>query len=285
MALERRRRARRPNHHAQPEISVHLGAERLAARLIDSHEDGFGIETSRPLEVGCRIRVKGHTAAGGAGRALELEGIVRWSLPGPQGVYLAGVAVDHSAPSDGWDEANEPDYYEVLQLSPNADPDTIHRVFRVLAQRFHPDNSETGDESWFKVLVRAYEVVSDPTRRAAYDARRPVREQARWRIFETAEAARGIEAERRKRHGLLSLLYVRRANDPRDPTMGLHDFERLLGCPREHLEFALWFLKENGWIARSDNGRYAITAKGVERAESMGEYCRLGEDRMIEAAV
>ena len=32
------------------------------------------------------------------------------------------------------------DYYEVLQISPNADPDTVHRVYRLLAQRFHPDN-------------------------------------------------------------------------------------------------------------------------------------------------
>jgi curved DNA-binding protein len=32
------------------------------------------------------------------------------------------------------------DYYEFLQISPNADVDTIHRVYRFLAARFHPDN-------------------------------------------------------------------------------------------------------------------------------------------------
>ena len=30
------------------------------------------------------------------------------------------------------------DYYETLQVSANADPETIHRLFRILAQRFHP---------------------------------------------------------------------------------------------------------------------------------------------------
>ena len=42
-------------------------------------------------------------------------------------------------------EERLPDYYETLQISPNADPDTIHRVYRLLAQRFHPDTQETGE--------------------------------------------------------------------------------------------------------------------------------------------
>ena len=37
------------------------------------------------------------------------------------------------------------DYYEVLQISPNADPDTVHRVYRFLAARFHPDNQKSGN--------------------------------------------------------------------------------------------------------------------------------------------
>jgi DnaJ-class molecular chaperone len=40
-------------------------------------------------------------------------------------------------------EERLPDYYEALQISVNAEPDTVHRVFRLLAQRFHPDNHET----------------------------------------------------------------------------------------------------------------------------------------------
>jgi len=41
-------------------------------------------------------------------------------------------------------ETAEPDYYEILQISVNAEPDTVHRVYRLLAQRFHPDNKERG---------------------------------------------------------------------------------------------------------------------------------------------
>ena len=60
------------------------------------------------------------------------------------------------------------DYYEALQISPNADADTGQRVFRLLAQRFHPDNAETGDATRFRALHDAYSVLSEPEQRAKY---------------------------------------------------------------------------------------------------------------------
>ena len=211
---------------------------------------------------------------------IESDAVVGWSVAGPNRTFLCGVLMDKAPPTTF--SSAEPDYYEVLQLSPNADPDTVQRVFRALAQRFHPDNQDTGDPGTFRALVRAYEVLGDPAKRAAYDAQRPAQQANRWRIFDSAQSAQGMEAERRKRHGILSLLYLRRANVPRDPNMTLMDFEQLLGCPREHLEFALWVLKEDAWIARADNGRFSITAKGVHQAESMGEYT-VADNRLITA--
>ena len=61
------------------------------------------------------------------------------------------------------------DYYEFLQISPHADNETIHRVYRYLAARFHPDNPETGDPEKFFLLKSAYDVLSDPERRSEYD--------------------------------------------------------------------------------------------------------------------
>ena len=54
------------------------------------------------------------------------------------------------------------DHYEVLQVSPRADQDTIQRVFRHLAKRFHPDNAESGDATRFKLIVEAHQILSDP---------------------------------------------------------------------------------------------------------------------------
>ena len=49
--------------------------------------------------------------------------------------------------------------------------------------------------------------------------------------------------------------------------MTVHEMEELLGCPKEHLEFGLWYLREKSYIAHGDNGRFAITASGAEAAE------------------
>src|SRR6188472_3910355 len=89
------------------------------------------------------------------------------------------------------------DHYDTLQVSANADLDTIHRVYRLLAQRFHPDNRETGSATRFRELHDAYIVLSDPDTRAQYDIERHRREKDRWRLVSTgARAEDSFETER-----------------------------------------------------------------------------------------
>ena len=45
------------------------------------------------------------------------------------------------------------DYYELLEISPNANSETIERIFRYFALRYHPDNSDTGDLSRYHDVV------------------------------------------------------------------------------------------------------------------------------------
>jgi curved DNA-binding protein len=163
------------------------------------------------------------------------------------------------------------DHYEILQVSPNADLDTIHRVYRILAQRFHPDNRDTGDSDTFRALTEAYRILSDPEQRAGFDIEHRSTRKLTWKIFDQTTSAQGVEAERRKRAGILSLLYRKRICQDDCPTMNLKDFEELLGVPKEHLEFTLWYLKESQFVSRQDNGRYAITLKGVDEAEAICE--------------
>ena len=175
------------------------------------------------------------------------------------------------------------DYYEALQISPNAHPETVHRVYRLLAQSYHPDNKETGDLEAFSLVLEAYRVLTDLEKRAAYDVEHKLASGLKWKIFDQTSAVQGIEGEKRKRMGILSLLCTKRINEPEKPSLTLFELEDLLGCPREHLELSLWYLKESGRIVRGDNGRYVLTARGFEALEENAETITKAKPRLLEA--
>src|ERR1035441_9076888 len=63
------------------------------------------------------------------------------------------------------------DCYEVLGIERGAEPDDIKKAYRKFALKFHPDKNpgDKAAEESFKELGEAYEVLSDPQKRAAYD--------------------------------------------------------------------------------------------------------------------
>ena len=66
--------------------------------------------------------------------------------------------------------ATERDLYSVLGVGRDATDAEIKRAFRRLAQQTHPDvNREAGADERFKEINQAYQVLSDPQRRQAYD--------------------------------------------------------------------------------------------------------------------
>lgn len=164
-------------------------------------------------------------------------------------------------------DASKPDYYEILQVSPRADSDTIERVFRHLAKRFHPDNGDSGDPARFTQISEAFRTLSDPEQRARYDAGYEEMRREQWKLFDQASSTRNVEADRRIRLGLMTLLYQARRRDVAKPGMGIIDLERILDCPQDHMKFHLWYLKESGWVERLDNGFYAITVEGINELD------------------
>ncbi len=64
------------------------------------------------------------------------------------------------------------DYYEILGVSSSAHASDIKRAYRRLAVMYHPDKNPSPDaESIFKQINEAYDVLSDPDKRRAYDSR------------------------------------------------------------------------------------------------------------------
>ena len=66
--------------------------------------------------------------------------------------------------------AAEVDFYELLEVERTADDKTLKSAYRRLAMRYHPDRSTHEDaEKRFNAIQKAYELLSDPKQRAAYN--------------------------------------------------------------------------------------------------------------------
>lgn len=67
--------------------------------------------------------------------------------------------------------ANKRDFYEVLGVARNASDDEIKKAYRKLAMKYHPDRNPDSKEAEekFKEAKEAYEMLSDPQKKAAYD--------------------------------------------------------------------------------------------------------------------
>jgi len=62
------------------------------------------------------------------------------------------------------------DYYEVLQIIPEAESEVIEGAYKRLVAKYHPDNKQTGDADRFRLIREAHEILANPVRKKEYDA-------------------------------------------------------------------------------------------------------------------
>jgi len=241
----------------------HAVSHTMSVQAIDLSDSGIRVESSEPIELHTEVFVRAERY-GLTGTTAVRHGSRRGSK------YVLGLEFhpDTTATDAAETEAAFVDYYELLQISPNAEPETIHRVFRIMASRYHPDNKETGDNEKFLLLTKAYTVLSGPTRRASYNNLHRNQRAQPLPVFGLREFAEGLEGEVNRRLGILSLLYNRRRTNPENPGISLLEFETIMSFPREHLEFAIWFLREKQYVRTGNNSDYSISAMGAEYLES-----------------
>ena len=166
-------------------------------------------------------------------------------------------------------EREIPDYYEFLEISPQATQETIHRVYRYLASRYHPDSSGTGDLDKFTQLSAVYKVLSDPARRAEYNAQRATHPRAiQDPLSSTIDFLDQVEGEQNRRLAVLTILYYRRRMCANEPEVSLAEIERRMGFPRDYLDFTTWYLTKRRFITRADNSDFTLTVEGVDFIET-----------------
>ncbi len=159
---ERRRKLRQKagengDSHVVKLLNVPGADGEIQAKVVDSNDVGLGVETPCALQINAVLIVHGRLSHDGAISKARARVVRCEASPGG---YRSGLAFETGPAQNGKSGEAVPDYYEVLQISPNADPDMIHRVYRLLAQRYHPDNTASGDEKAFRTITDAYEVLS-----------------------------------------------------------------------------------------------------------------------------
>ena len=173
-------------------------------------------------------------------------------------------------------------YYEIMGVRPSASEEAIALRFRSLVRRYHPDNTITGDRVKFEAILQANDTLRDRARRAQYHKDNshqlpPLSCELNEHADDVSKAQSadedpefvdglGIDRDAAIQNNLLTMLYLQRRRKTRETGIGNAELERLSGCPHEHLELHIWYLREKGWIARGEDGLLAITVEGVDRA-------------------
>ena len=234
----------------------------VEVRGMDLSQSGMRVFSARAVSTGIVVFVQaiGGTLAGYC--------VVRHCTPhGDQ--FAVGIEFhEETRSTTSVPDAGDVNYYEFLHISPQADLSAIQRGYRMMAARFHPDNPETGDPEKFLILQAAHHTLSDPARRAAYDAHLESLEIGPLPIFELKEFVIGVEGETNRRLGVLSLLYNRRRTSPQNPGVSIFELEKRMGFSREFLDFTTWYLKCKKFVTMEDNSQLTLTALGVDYVES-----------------
>lgn len=195
------------------------------------------------------------------------------------------------------------DLYEVLQVSPNAEKDTIKRVHQILSLKYQLAAPENNAVAYFARLQEAAATLLDSQTRAAYDLERLSRQPVPPAVFDAAtppavspvappgtvvdlpvpvelatEAGApnprrfleglDIKEQKRRRAGLVEICYQQRILKPRLPALSMKQLEDGMALTVHDLEGPLWYLKETDLIRVSDAGNYAITVRGMNVIEA-----------------
>jgi curved DNA-binding protein len=169
--------------------------------------------------------------------------------------------------------------YDVLQVNPSAHPTIIRYAYRFLAGMYHPDNAESGNNELFRIVSDAFRTLSDPGKRAAYDAQHGVKSAQPLKPGDTpfgTQAGGGFAKdlhhiprtgisynEVELRLAVLQVLLTARKKRTQTGGASAKVLMDVLNVDMQEMEFVLWYLREKGLIVRNE-ASFQIAVAGVD---------------------
>jgi DnaJ domain len=160
------------------------------------------------------------------------------------------------------------DHYKVLEIDPKSGLEALQQAYGKLAQKYHPRNTQTGDQALFDAVNLAYEVLSDAGLRAEFDKLKGGGEDKAEFKFSGLDFFAALGHETALRAALLCLLYDRRRLKPFTPGLSMRRVENMLETTAEGLNFALWYLKQRTLVTSDDKSNLLITVEGMDYLET-----------------
>lgn len=160
------------------------------------------------------------------------------------------------------------DHYSILGVDSGAGTEVIERAYARLLEKYGPENIDTRDDEKLVVIQTAYETLSDPERRKEFDSQKGFAGNTGRPKFTGVDFFNELGREVGLRAALLCVLYDRRRSQPFTPSLSMRHIESILEAPVGALNFALWYLKQRGYVGNDDKSSLLITVDGMDFLEA-----------------
>ncbi len=160
------------------------------------------------------------------------------------------------------------DHYAILGVDAAADDDIIQRAYARMLEKFGPDNIDTRDDEKMALVKAAHDVLSDPEKRKEFDALKGLAGDRGRPMFTGPDFFDILGQGVGLRIALLCIFYDRRRNKPFTPALSMRHIEAMVEGSLEALTFALWYLKQRGYVINDDKSNVMITVEGMDFLEA-----------------
>jgi hypothetical protein len=159
------------------------------------------------------------------------------------------------------------DHYTILGVDPRTTPEAIQIAYDRLAQKYHPDTPQSGDQAKSDSIRLAYEVLTDPVLRLEFDKIKGIDQDDANLTFAGLEFFDALGRQAGLRAALLCVLYDRRRKKPSRPSLSIRNIEGMIQATNDELNFALFYLKQRALMVGDDKSNLMITVDGMDFLE------------------